>query len=76
MDGVKGQWDFPTDFYRPAVPSGNSKRIPVVLKESTVKGLKNLAAQVSYFSHTYSSRLQKNLESKKELISDNEFFSG
>lgn len=49
MEGVKAIWDFPTDKFRPAVPSGTSERAHISLKKSTVQAMKNLSTQVRIF---------------------------
>lgn len=45
---MRSQWDFPTDFVRPAIPSGNSARVPITLKVEAVKAMKALLGQVDF----------------------------
>ena len=49
FENARAQWDYPTDFVRPAVPSGNSARVPIALKVEAVKGMKALLGQVDIF---------------------------
>ena len=46
LAGTRQQWDFPTDFFRPAVPAGSSARVHITLKPAVVRAMKNLAGQV------------------------------
>ena len=46
LEGSRAVWDFPTDFFRPAVPSGTSERVPIRLKPAAVRAMKKLSGQV------------------------------
>lgn len=69
LEGVRGQWDFPTDEFRPAVPTGNSKRVSVSLKTSTVQALKDLASQVGLRIMDPSPLLDRHFKSSLQYLS-------
>lgn len=46
LEGSRAVWDFPTDFFRPAVPSGNSERVPISFKPEAIAAMKSLSGQV------------------------------